>query len=96
MALIGRRIVRTTGMMQIAAMKADGTTRWRASQLRALLGVSAQTLARWRTWWAEAFTESAFWKAAQGGLATPIIEPVPHALLERFAGDEVERLTSAM
>ena len=30
------------------------------------LGVSQQTLARWRVWWAEAFAESTFWKAACG------------------------------
>ena len=71
----------------------QGATRWRASQLRELLGVSVQTLARWRTWWTEVFAASAFWKAARAAFSPPVEETTaPHALLQRFAGDVLERL----
>ncbi len=74
----------------------QGTTRWRASQLRELLGVSRQTLARWRTWWATAFAESAFWKAMRAAFSPPVAEAPPLSLLERFAGDSLEQLAALL
>lgn len=65
--------------------------------MRELLGVSAQTLARWRVWWAEAFAESAFWKAARAAFSPPVGETaVPSSLLERFAGDAHEQLAALL
>jgi hypothetical protein len=32
------------------------------------LGVSRQTLERWRAWWRETFVEGGFWKAAKAGV----------------------------
>ncbi|HEU4612570.1 MAG TPA: hypothetical protein VFS15_10855 [Kofleriaceae bacterium] len=81
----------------LATAMQQGTTRWRASQLRKLLGVSLQTLARWRTWWAEAFAESAFWKAARAALSPPVTATAaPSSRLERFAGAAYEQLASLM
>lgn len=89
---LGRRVYLGAVVVLATAMQ-QGTTRWRASQLRELLGVSVQTLARWRAWWAEAFADSAFWKAMRAAFSPPVAEAAaPHALLERFAGDAVEQL----
>jgi hypothetical protein len=75
----------------------QGATRWRASQLRGLLGVSVQTLARWRAWWAGAFAESAFWKAARAAFLPPVAEgAAPNSLLERFAGEPHEQLAALL
>jgi hypothetical protein len=92
---LGRRVYLGAVVVLATALQ-QGTSRWRASQLRKLLGVSTRTLARWRTWWAETFVESAFWNAAKAGFATPVDEPAPHGLLERFEGDEAERLAALL
>jgi hypothetical protein len=92
---LGRRVYLGAVVVLATALQ-QGTTKWRASKLRELLGVSTRTLARWRTWWAEAFVESEFWRTAQGELATPVIEPLPSALLDRFAGDSPDRLAALL
>lgn len=88
---LGRRIYLGAVVVLATAMQ-QGTSRWRASRLRELLGVSLQTLARWRAWWAETFNESAFWKAGRAAFA-PVPEGMaPRSLLERFAGAAHEQL----
>jgi len=75
----------------------QGTTRQRATELRDVLGVSVQTLARWRAWWAEAFVESAFWKAARAVFSPPVAATAaPRALFERFAGEAHEQLAALL
>jgi hypothetical protein len=89
---LGRRVYLGAVVVLATAMQ-QGTTWWRVSRLRELLGVSVQTLARWRTWWAEAFAASAFWKAARAAFSPAVAEAAaPSSLLERFGGDHVERL----
>lgn len=93
---LGRRVYLGAVVVLATAMQ-QGTTRSRASQLRELLGVSAQTLARWRTWWAEAFADSTFWKAMRAAFLPPVAEAAaPYSLLERFAGDAVEQLAALL
>ena len=93
---LGRRIY-LGAVVVLATTMQQGTTRWRASQLRELLGVSLQTLTRWRAWWAEAFAESAFWKAARAAFSPPVTETMaPSLLLERFAGSPHEQLAALM
>lgn len=93
---LGRRIYLSAIVVLTTAMQ-QGTSRWRASRLRELLGVSLQTLARWRAWWAEAFNESAFWKAARAAFAPPVPEGMaPSSLLERFAGAVHEQLAALL
>lgn len=93
---LGRRVYLGAVVVLATAMQ-QGTTRWRASQLRELLGVSLQTLARWRAWWAEAFAESAFWKAARAAFSPPVTATAaPSSLLERFAGAAHEQLAALM
>jgi hypothetical protein len=93
---LGRRIYLGAVVVLATAMQ-QGTTQWRASRLRELLGVSLQTLARWRTWWAETFSESAFWKTARAAFQSPVPESMaPGSLLERFAGAAHEQLAALL
>jgi hypothetical protein len=93
---LGRRVYLGAVVVLATALQ-QGVTPWRASQLRELLGVSTRTLARWRTWWAEAFTESAFWKAAKAAFAPAVnAAGAPSSLLARFAGDPLEQLAGLL
>lgn len=51
---------------------------------------------RWRTWWAETFPASAFWKVTKAAFASPIWGEIPRALIERFAGDTVDQIAALM
>lgn len=89
---LGRRVFLGAVVVLATAMQ-QGLASWRASRLRALFGVSERTLARWRTWWAEAFAESAFWKAAKAAFAPPVdATRAPSTLWERFTGEDAARL----
>ena len=74
-----------------------GARRAEVRELRAWLGVSARTLARWRRWWRTAFAESRFWRSARGQLRTPVpVRALPGGLLQRFAGDLQTRLIAGL
>jgi len=93
---LGRRIYLGVIVVLATAMQ-EGLAPWRLCRLREELGVSRQTLERWRRWWREAFTESAFWKAARAAFSPAVAErEIPRSLLERFAGDEVESLAALL
>lgn len=93
---LGRRVYLGTIVTLVSAMR-QGVTPARAARLCALVGVSARTLARWRTWWREVFVETAFWKAAAGRFDWPVsAKHLPASLLERFGGDARERLVAAL
>lgn len=93
---LGRRVYVGAAVVGITAL-ADGAPRDELRALRAWLGVSARTLARWRRWWREVFAESAFWRAARGQLHTPLpAAALPAALLQRFAGDLQARLVAGL
>jgi hypothetical protein len=93
---LGRKVY-LGAVVVLSTALCHGTTPWRAARLRELLGVSAKTLARWRAWWREVFAASPQWRAAQSRFATPVVaSALPASLLERFAGDGVEPLVSAL
>jgi hypothetical protein len=93
---LGRRIYLGALVVLSTAMQ-QGTTPWRARRLRALLGVSRQTLARWQVWWQEVFVESDFWKVAKAAFSPAVdAQGAPASLLERFEGDESERLVALL
>jgi hypothetical protein len=75
----------------------NGPNATRVAKLSSLVGASERTLRRWRIWWRTVFAESAFWKGVAGCFARPVAcKALPHSLLERFAGDERERLSAAL
>lgn len=84
---LGRRVYLGV-IVLLACVLRQGPTPWRVTRLRAVLGVSAETLARWHRWWRADFVHTAFWRAVRSRFARPVDEgEVPRALLERFAGD---------
>jgi hypothetical protein len=93
---LGRRVYLGAVVVLATAMQ-QGPSPWRVRRLRELLGVSAQTLARWRTWWAETFGETAFWKAARAAFSPPVAAAAaPSSLFERFAGELHEQLATLL
>ena len=66
----------------------QGPTPMKISKLEELVGVSAQTINRWRRWWLETIARSRFWAAARGHFRTPVDEKsLPLALLRAFDGE---------
>jgi hypothetical protein len=66
----------------------------RAAELGRAIGASRRTLARWRRWWREIFTATAFWQVARA-MWVPAVSTaeLPLSLLERFLeGEEWMRL----
>jgi hypothetical protein len=62
-------------------------------RLHELVGVSRQTVSRWRKWWSEQLPATPFWRAMAAALMPPIsIADLPASLLERFTGTPSERL----
>jgi hypothetical protein len=81
----------------LATAMQQGVTPARAGRLRDLLGVSLNTLARWREWWKTTFVESDFWKGAKAAFSPPANESgFPLSLLERFGPDGEGRLVALM
>jgi hypothetical protein len=92
-----KRKVYHGAVVVLATALRHGSTPRRAAPLRELFGVSAKTLARWRSWWREVFAESPKWRAAQSRFARPVpTSALPASLLERFAGDVKEQLVSTL
>lgn len=93
---LGRRVYLGVVVVLISAMM-NGPTPRRVAALSAEIGASERTLRRWRIWWRTLFVESRFWRAARASFAEPVAdETLPHSLVERFGGDEGQRLTRAL
>jgi hypothetical protein len=72
-------------MVLLTSAMCHGLSVRRRQALTEALGVSPQTLWRWRRWWQETFPDSRCWHAERG-MFVPPIQPnrLPGALLERF------------
>ncbi len=93
---LGRKVWLSAVVVLATALQ-HGLSARHVSELRESFGVSERTLRRWRSWWLERFARCAFWTASRGHFATPVEEALlPASLLERFAGDERERLLGAL
>ncbi len=93
---LGRRVYVGAAILGITALRA-GARCAEARALRAWLGVSRRTLARWRRWWREVFAASAFWREACGRLGRPVpTDALPGGLLCRFAGDLPTQLIAGL
>jgi hypothetical protein len=93
---LGRKVYLGAVVVLVSAMR-HGATPARMRKLREHFGVSRRTVERWRRWWREAFTESAFWRAARGAFMPPVdTSLLPASLLERFAGGDEARLVALL
>jgi hypothetical protein len=63
-----------------------------------LLGITARTLQRWRTWWRVDFVLTPLWQSVRERFMPPVvIERLPPSLLERFdAGEMSDRLAQVL
>ena len=93
---LGRKVY-LGAVVVLAAVLRQGPTPWRVARLRALIGATADTLARWHHWWRDVFVHTAFWRAARSRFARPVdAADLPRSLLERFAGDGVAQTVALL
>lgn len=71
-----------TVVIVLMATMQQGTNRERQTTLAASLGISRQTIDRWRLWWRDVFGASPFWRGWRGRI--PGLGPLPGALLDYF------------
>lgn len=97
MRFLGRKVYLGAVVMLTTAMR-HGLKPPRVARLKELFGVGVKTLARWRSWWREAFAESRFWQGARGHFVPAVKKALlPLSLLERMRGaHEQERLVNAL
>lgn len=93
---LGRRVYIGAIVVLVTAMR-YGASPPRLAMLRECFGVSAQTVLRWRDWWLERFTQSAFWKVARGRFMPPVLETaMPASLLAQFGADQAPETWQAL
>jgi hypothetical protein len=93
---LGRRVYLAAIVVLIAILQ-SGVNASRIGRLAAIVAVPPRTIARWRRWWRSTFTATPFWQAARARLMPPVAEQqLPASLLERFAGDDRERLLALL
>lgn len=93
---LGRRVY-LAAVVVLASVLRQGPTPARVARLRELLGVRADTLARWHRWWRDVFVRTAFWKGARGRFGQPVADTdLPRDLLARFSGDSLSQLIALL
>ena len=93
---LGRRVYVAAIVVLIAILQ-SGASASRIERLAAVVPVPPCTIARWRRWWRDTFTATPFWQIARAQLMPPVEhERLPASLLERFTGDERDRLIAAL
>jgi hypothetical protein len=93
---LGRKVYIATVVTLISAML-HGTTPARLTRLSIVPGIDRRTLARWRAWWLSTFTDRPFALIAKARFMPPLdIAGLPASLLDRFAGNVAEQLTSLL
>jgi hypothetical protein len=93
---LGRKVY-LGAVVVIATVLRHGTTPVRMERLRALFGVSAKTVKRWRAFWQESVAASDFWQLGKARFMPPICAlELPMALLARFTGTGFEPLAELL
>lgn len=81
---LGRKVFVSAAVILVTVLR-HGPTPKRIAELRELVGVSARTVYRWRSWWQHTFVQTSFWKAAAGLFQAPVDEAsLPLSLLQLF------------
>ena len=81
----------------LIAMLRHGATARRMRELDQVIGVDRRTVERRRRWWRDSFTTTSFWRIARATLMPPVDQNrLPAALIERFAGDDADRLVALL
>ena len=80
----GRRVYVGLLVLLLPVLLGDGSPTAVSAACRRL-GLSRQTLRRWRRWWQETFADSAFWRAQRGRLRPGVeASELPRGLLNGF------------
>ena len=89
---LGRKVYFGAVVVLVSVLR-QGPSPARLSRLKELVGVSARTVRRWRTWWLSSFVESEVWREARGRLRKPAdASRLPLSLLEAFKGAPMQKL----
>ena len=89
---LGRKVYFGAVVVLVSVLQ-QGPSPTRLSRLKEMVGVSARTVRRWRTWWLSSFVQSDVWRAARGRLRTPVnASQLPLSLLEVFDGAPPQQL----
>jgi hypothetical protein len=93
---LGRKVYLAAIVVLVAIMR-HGATTARVARLTAVIGVDRRTIERWRRWWRDSFTATPFWQIARAAFMPPVEhDRLPATLLERFAGDDADRLIALL
>ena len=93
---LGRKVYLATIVVLVSMMQ-HGVTEPRMRQLTEAVGVDRRTVMRWRLWWRDDFTASAFWQVARAVFMPPVEQDrLPAALIERFRGTGAEPLIALL
>ncbi|MBF0442190.1 MAG: hypothetical protein HQK54_09810 [Oligoflexales bacterium] len=71
---LGRKVYLGAIIILVSAM-IGGACPKRRQKLREIIGADSRTLARWRQWWMETFTQTHVWKALSARLALAKLQP---------------------
>ena len=81
---LGRRVY-VGVVLVLASILVSGLTPRRLARVQAELGVSAQTVRRWRQWWQSGFVQSRVWAERQGWFLPALdVLDLPNELVGRF------------
>jgi hypothetical protein len=93
---LGPKVYLAAVVVLVAVMR-QGSSPSRMRRLHELFGVSANTVARWQTFWQELLPASPFWRVARGRFERPVSTvELPTSLLERFVGEAKIRLCNLL
>jgi hypothetical protein len=93
---LGRKVYLAAIVVLVAILR-HGVTASRIDRLSQAVGVDRRTVERWRAWWRERFPITPFWQVARAAFMPPIDrEHLPASLLERFTGDDADRLVALL
>jgi hypothetical protein len=88
---LGRKVYFAV-VVAVATVVSRGADRGALRLLRQQLGVSWNTVKRWKTWWQQ-LTGSAFWQRIRGTLPVGLdVGDLPKSLLDCFDGKPAERM----
>jgi hypothetical protein len=93
---LGRKVYLAAVVVLVAILR-HGVTASRIDRLSQAVSVDRRTVERWRGWWRERFPITPFWQVARAAFMPPIDrEHLPASLLERFTGDDADRLVALL
>lgn len=93
---LGRKIYLAAVVVLVSIMR-HGMTAARMQRLSHLSGMDRRTVERWRVWWRDVLTATPLWRSARAAFMPPVDQNrLPAALIERFAGDDTDRLIALL